>query len=441
MIINLNKILGTFLTFIFISLSFIFFQLGYYELKYKKSVNLIIIDDIKKNELKENKIDDKLVEELFSIEEDIEPSIPIEKKITIIVKQNDTFVKLIKPYITNNQTKQKIISLISNEFNLRKLNVGQKIFLYISNINNNNEISKIVIPLNFNTDLIVEKNYDTNYFSINKVNLPLTTYLEAQKYTILTSLFQDGQTAKVPLEILVKIIKLYSFDIDFQRDIRKGNQLEILYRVFYNEKRNAIAYREIEYANLILEKNDLEYFLFKTSEGFSDYFNKEGKNVRKTLMKTPLDGARISSSFGMRKHPILGYNKKHQGVDFSAPKGTPVYAAGNGIIEYVGRNGGYGKYIRIRHNSSYKTAYAHLNNFNKGISNNSRVNQGQTIGYVGSSGNSTGSHLHYEIIYQGKHINPMKMKLPGKALKEKELMRFKESSNIIYSNFLFYLFE
>ena len=159
-------------------------------------------------------------------------------------------------------------------------------------------------------------------------------------------------------------------------------------------------------------------------------------------MKTPLDGARISSSYGMRKHPILGYNKKHLGVDFSAPKGTPVYSAGNGVIEFAGRNGGYGNYIRIRHNSSYKTAYAHLNKFNKGISKGVRVNQGQTIAYVGSSGRSTGPHLHYEIIYENKHINPMKIKLPsGKSLKEQELKTFKESSKIIYSNFLFHLFE
>ena len=159
-------------------------------------------------------------------------------------------------------------------------------------------------------------------------------------------------------------------------------------------------------------------------------------------MKTPLDGARVSSNYGMRKHPILGYNKIHQGVDFAAPKGTPVFAAGNGIIEFTGRNGGYGKYIRIRHNSSYKTAYGHLNTYNKGISKGVRVNQGQIIGFVGSSGRSSGPHLHYEVIYQNTPINPMTMKLPsGKVLKTKELKKFKNSIKIIYSDFLFHLFE
>ena len=182
--------------------------------------------------------------------------------------------------------------------------------------------------------------------------------------------------------------------------------------------------------------------MFITDEGYIDYFNVEGKNVKKALMKTPIDGAKLSSTYGLRKHPILGYNKLHKGVDFAAPKGTPVYAAGNGVIEFAAENGSYGKYIRIRHNSFYKTSYAHLNNFKKGIYKGVRVNQEDTIGYVGSTGRSTGSHLHYEIIYQGKQINPMKIKLPsGKILKGDELKRFKKESKKIYSDFLFSLYE
>ena len=246
----------------------------------------------------------------------------------------------------------------------------------------------------------------------------------------------------MPLTILSEIIRLYSFDIDFQRDIHKDDELELMYNIFYNENRRTVSYGEVEYINLIQGKNNLEYFLFETSDGNLDYFNRSGKNVRKTLMKTPLDGAKLSSNYGMRKHPILGYNKMHKGVDFAAPKGTPIYAAGNGTIDYIGRKGAYGKYIRIRHNNAYKTAYAHLNSFSKGMSKGTRVKQGQIIGYVGSTGRSTGPHLHYEVIYEGKQINPMKMKLPsGKVLKGTELENFLNSSNIIYSNFLFNLFE
>ena len=199
---------------------------------------------------------------------------------------------------------------------------------------------------------------------------------------------------------------------------------------------------DIEYAKIIIKNNTLEYFKFLTDEGFIDYFNRQGKNVKKSILKTPIDGARISSSFGMRKHPISGFNKMHKGVDFAAPIGTPVYAGGNGVIEMVGVNGGYGKYIRIRHNNEYKTAYAHLNSYRKGISKGVRVNQGEVIGYVGSTGRSTGPHLHYEIIYQNKKVNPLKLKLPsGKILKGDELARFEKNYKMILANHLNNLFE
>jgi Membrane proteins related to metalloendopeptidases len=208
------------------------------------------------------------------------------------------------------------------------------------------------------------------------------------------------------------------------------------------DENNIIDYLDINYAIISIAGKELEYFKFITSDGYVDYFNREGKNVKKSLLKTPLDGARLSSNFGMRKHPISGYNKMHKGVDFAAPKGTPIYAGGNGIIEYIGNNGGYGKYIRIRHNNEYKTAYAHLSNYKKGMSRGVRVNQGDVIGFVGSTGNSTGPHLHYEIIYQDKHINPLKLKLPsGKVLQGEELERFKIEYKKIYANHLNLLFE
>ena len=262
------------------------------------------------------------------------------------------------------------------------------------------------------------------------------------KFTISSSLYQDGVKKGLPLSILADAIRLYSFDIDFQRDIQKNTQFEISYEILINEERNEITYGQINFINLIIQNRELEYYIFKSDDGLYDYFNKKGKNVKKSLLKTPLDGARLSSSFGIRKHPISGYNKLHKGVDFAAPKGTPVYAGGNGVVEYAGNNGGYGKYIRIRHNNEYKTAYAHLSGFKKGISKGKRVNQGDTIGYVGSTGKSTGPHLHYEIMFQNKQINPMKMKLPsGKTLKGEELKKFTKKANEIYAKHLFALYE
>ena len=450
MILNLSMILRNLLFLILIFFSLVFFLSGYNKLKNIEIVDNIYDDKKEKDNLEEKVIDYKnnnLSSNQFFVNQK-DSSLPkiekdeILKEITLIVKENDTFSYLIDPYIPNNKTKQKIIKLINKEFKLNKLNIGQRIFLYISDKNNKKEILKIAIPLNFNTNLVFEKNNENNTYSANKVTIPITIELVSQKYSISNSIYKDGNIAKIPLVILSEIIRLYSFDVDFQRDIKKGNELEIMYQIMHNNIRKTISYGNIEYVNLILKKSNIEYFLYKSSDESYDYFNAEGKNARKTLMKTPLDGAKISSNFGMRKHPILGYNKKHQGVDFAAPHGTPIYAAGNGTIEYAGNNGGYGRYIRIRHNSSYKTAYAHLSKFNKGITKGARVKQGQTIGYVGSTGRSTGAHLHYEVIFQKKLINPMTMKMPsGKILKLKELENFKVKSKKIYSDFLFNLYE
>ena len=355
----------------------------------------------------------------------------------IIVKKNDTFSKIIDPYFDNNSIKNLIINSLKNEFDLRNLNIGQYIYLYE---NNKNKITKIVIPINFETEIILK--IESDNIILSKVQVKTSREMVSKEFIIDSSLYSDGIKAGIPLPILIQTIKLYSFDIDFQRDIKKNTQLKLTFEKFYNLKREQIKYGDIEYVNLIIENKELEYFLFETDEGFDDYFNSEGKNVKKSLLKTPIDGARLSSNFGMRKHPILGYNKLHKGVDFAAKSGTPVYAGGNGIIEFMGNNGGYGNYIRIRHNNNYKTAYAHLSNFKKGIYKGIRVNQGDVIGFVGSTGNSTGPHLHYEIIYQDKQINPMTLKLPsGKILQEDELIRFIKISKNIYANYLFNLHE
>tara|TARA_B100000029_G_scaffold92224_1_gene82155 strand:- start:702 stop:2030 length:1329 start_codon:yes stop_codon:yes gene_type:complete len=355
----------------------------------------------------------------------------------IIVKKNDTFSKILDTFVRDTKLKNKVIESLIKKYDLKTLKIGQKIFFYQ---NNNNTLEKIVIPINFMTDLQIIVN--DNQVDISEIDIEILKEIVANKFFIQTSLYEDGIKAKLPLAVLTDAIKLLSFDVDFQRDIQKNNIFEISYEILSNKNRNDLAYGKIQYVKLSLQKNNLEYFFFKTKDGFLNYFNRDGKNAQKSLMKTPIDGARLSSSFGMRKHPISGYNKLHKGLDFAAPKGTPIFAAGNGVVEYVGRNGGYGKYIRIRHNGSYKTAYAHLNSYKKGLYKGLRVNQGDVIGYVGSTGVSTGPHLHYEVIYQGKQINPKKMNLPSrKILDGEELKNFKVEVNRIYSDYLFHLYE
>ena len=361
---------------------------------------------------------------------------PKNKEKIIIVKKGQTFLTILDSFNFENKKKFEIINAINAIYDLRELKVNQKIIFLI---NNKEKVKKIIIELNYNTNLEIDLISD---IKIEKKELEKISEIESKEYLITNSLYADGINNNIPNQILIKLIQLFSFDLDFQRDIQKDTKVSLSYEVISVKNKSEYSFGNIEYANIKIKKNTLEYFKFLTDDGFIDYFNRQGKNVKKSILKTPLDGARISSSFGMRKHPISGFNKMHKGVDFAAPIGTPVYAGGNGVIEMIGINGGYGKYIRIRHNNEYKTAYAHLSSYRKGLSKGVRVNQGEVIGFVGSTGRSTGPHLHYEIIYQNKQINPLKLKLPsGKILKGDELARFEKNYKMILANHLNNLFE
>ena len=402
------------------------------------SEKYIFEEEIIKKEIVEDKkeiIQEKKEEEATpNIKKNIDKEQFVEKKIEIL--QGDTFVSILENLNFKQKKIYEIISKIEESYDLKKIKTGEIISVFENNFA---EIKKIEFFKNNETIISVNLDKEIN---LNIIELTKNSFIESKEYTISESLFSDGIKNDVSSDILVKIIRLFSFDLDFQRDIRVDTVVSISYEFDEIVETGRLEYNDIKYASIIIDGKQLEYFKFITDDGYVDYFNREGKNVKKSILKTPLDGARISSNFGMRKHPISGFNKMHKGVDFAAPTGTPIYAGGNGIVEYVGRNGGYGKYIRIRHNNGYKTAYAHLSNYKKGISKGVRVNQGEVIGYVGSTGNSTGPHLHYEIIYQNKHINPLKLKLPsGKILKGKELEKFKEEYKIIYADHLSMLYE
>ena len=402
------------------------------------SEKYFIEEEIIKKEIVEDKkeiIQEKKEEVITpNIKKNIDKEQFVEKKIEIL--QGDTFVSILENLNFKQKKIYEIISKIEDSFDLKKIKTGEVIRVLENNFG---EIKKIEFFKNNETIISINLDKEIN---LNIIELTKNSFIESKEYTITESLFSDGIKNGVSSDILVKIISLFSFDLDFQRDIRVDTVVSISYEFDEIVETGRLEYKDIKYASIIIDGKQLEYFKFITDDGYVDYFNKEGKNVKKSILKTPLDGARISSNFGMRKHPISGFNKMHKGVDFAAPTGTPIYAGGNGIVEYVGRNGGYGKYIRIRHNNGYKTAYAHLSNYKKGISKGVRVNQGEVIGYVGSTGNSTGPHLHYEIIYQNKHINPLKLKLPsGKILEGKELEKFKEEYKIIYADHLSMLYE
>jgi murein DD-endopeptidase MepM/ murein hydrolase activator NlpD len=237
-----------------------------------------------------------------------------------------------------------------------------------------------------------------------------------------------GVESGIPAGVMVNFIRLFSFDIDFQRDIQTGDKFDVLFNQFIDYDGSVVSSGDILYASLTTGKRSLTLYRYEFSDGRANYFNDKGRSNRKALLRTPIDGARISSGFGRRKHPILGYSKMHAGVDFAAPSGTPIRAAGDGVIRRAGWNGGYGRYVRIRHNSIYQTAYAHMRRIAKGIKAGVRVQQGQIIGYVGSSGRSTGPHLHYEILKQGRQVNPRKVKFQSaEVLAGDDLAKFKKS--------------
>lgn len=274
--------------------------------------------------------------------------------------------------------------------------------------------------------LIVNRGND-GIFKVNAEAKAVHKEIKAFRGKIDSSLYVDAKEAGVPDAIILELIKMYSWGVDFQREIQGGDEFDVMYEQYVTDDGRIVPNRgEIVYARLGLSERMLPLYRFEDARGDVEYFDPTGASAKKPLMKTPIDGARIASKFGMRRHPVLGYNKMHKGIDFAAPRGTPIYAAGDGVVEKAGRFSSYGNYVRIRHRAGLQTAYAHLNAFKGGVKAGSRVKQGQVIGYVGTTGRSTGPHLHYEILMAGKQVNPASVKLAGgRTLAGKELKAFK----------------
>jgi len=228
------------------------------------------------------------------------------------------------------------------------------------------------------------------------------------------------------------MVGLYSYEVDFQRDIQPGDSFEVMYQELKNDAGERVRFGDILYASMTLSGHEVRLYSYVDGNGDTDFYNQKGESYRRALMRTPINGARLSSGYGKRKHPILGYTKMHKGIDFAAPRGTPIFAAGNGTIDKIGRNGGYGNYIRIRHNDSYETAYGHMKGFGQGLEQGLRFKPGDVIGYVGTTGRSTGPHLHYEILKNNAQVNPIRVKMPsGKTLEGKELKTFLADADIL----------
>ncbi len=345
------------------------------------------------------------------------------------IKQGDTLASVLNELSINKQDIQKI-SEIFKKNNYKNFNQNQIVKLTLENNGNDKEVLNILIPVSKSRKIEIYREFENDTFAKREIVTNLKKKIVLKEGIIKSSLYKSATNENISPNIIIEFARLYGFQIDFQRDIRKNDSFQIVYETFIDENGEIFENGNIIYANLILrgQYNQLYYFKKKNYNG---HYDENGKSVKKALMKTPINGARLSSSFGMRKHPILGYNKMHRGTDFAAPEGTPIMASGDGVITKAGWCGGGGNCVKIKHNKTYQTVYAHMKNFSNISIPGNRVKQGQVIGYVGSTGLSTGPHLHYEVIENGKKINSQLLKLPpGKSLegtnrKQFEIVRIK----------------
>lgn len=350
----------------------------------------------------------------------------------ITVRSGDTFMKLMVDASVPRTDAHNAIMAMRKVYNPRDLRPGQTLTTRFEVADEADRDHRFVgLSFKLTADRTIQVNRtEAGIFEASVIERELDHRVANLGGSIDASLYTAARRAGLPSTVIVDIIRLFSWDVDFQRDIRPGDSFNVLVERAHLKNGDVARWGDVLYADMTVRGKTQRYFRFesKNRKGRTrvGYFDEKGYSARKPLLKTPVDGARLSSGYGRRRHPILGYTKMHRGVDFAAPSGTPVYAAGNGTISSVGRNGGYGRYVKIRHNGRYSTAYGHLRRYARGMKRGKRVRQGQVIGYVGSSGRSTGPHLHYEVLVGGRQVNPLRLRLPsGRRLKGQELASFR----------------
>ena len=354
-------------------------------------------------------------------------------------KSGDTHQSIVDSLKIDKEEKINILNTILREKKLKILNINQKFIFKLDNLSDK-KIIEFKIETGKKNEILFTKSYDNNKFNSEIITKNFKKSIVYKETIIEDSLYKSAINLNISPNIILEFARLYGFQIDFQRDIWKKDSFQIIYEEFTNENGKVVDTGEIIFANLNLQDKDYQLYKYQYEKNKIDYFDENGKSIKKTLMKTPINGARLSSSYGKRKHPILGYTKMHTGTDFAAPHGTPIMASGDGKITKAGWCGGGGNCVKIKHNRKYQTVYAHMSKFGRGIKRGAKVKQGQIIGYVGSTGLSTGPHLHYEVIENGKKINSQKLKLPsGKILKGKERKDFEVSKikiDVLKSNLI-----
>jgi len=349
-----------------------------------------------------------------------DPSSRDSERQIVRVKRGDTLTTLLVHWGATPIEAQDVAGALRPIWNPRELRIGQEVTLQFGEVG----LESIEIAANLDHAVRAQRNAE-GHFSPTSLPRNLARVPRLSVGIIKTSLYEAAVVAGVPQPVLQEMTRAFSYDVDFQREVQPGDTFEVVFENIVDQRGEVIANGSVIYASMTLSGHTLRVYRFEPEGGFADFFNPAGQSVKKALLRTPIDGARLTSGFGQRMHPILGYTRMHRGVDFGAVQGTPIMAAGDGVVEQAGPDRGYGNFVLLRHNGTYETAYAHMSRFGSGIRPGARVHQGQVIGYVGMTGLATGPHLHYEVRIAGTQVNPLSVKMaPGRNLAGNELRAY-----------------
>jgi len=335
-------------------------------------------------------------------------------KVELKVRNGDSIQRILYDQKISPADVNNVLNALRREYNIGALRNDQKVYLIVKREKNGNFVSRLTVNIDNITSVHVFLNKD-NVYETRRVTKILTKKNHLVETTIDRGIYRTAKQSGIENSIVAQFARLYGFEVDFQRDLKKNDKIKIFYERYLDDDGVSQRTGNIIYSEITNVERNIILYRYEYPNGSIAYFTPEGKSIEKSLMRTPINGAKLSSRYGFRIHPILGYNQMHQGTDFAAPIGTPVMASGAGTVEYSGWKGGYGKFISVRHSAVYQTNYAHLQDYAKGIRRGAKVQQGQVIGYLGSTGSSTGPHLHYEVIVNGKKENSQTLKLPSAA--------------------------
>ena len=335
-------------------------------------------------------------------------------KVEIKARNGDSIQRILYDQKISPTEVNNVLNALRREYNVGTLRNDQKVYLVVKREKNGNFVSRLTVNIDNITTVHVFLNKD-NVYETKRVTKILTKKNHLVETTIDRGIYRTAKQSGIENSIVAQFARLYGFEVDFQRDLKKNDKIKIFYERYLDDDGVSQRTGNIIYSEITNVEKNIILYRYEYPNGSIAYFTPEGKSIEKSLMRTPINGAKLSSRYGFRIHPIIGYNQMHQGTDFAAPTGTPIMASGSGTIEYSGWKGGYGKFISIRHSPVYQTNYAHLQDYAKGIRRGIKVQQGQVIGYLGSTGSSTGPHLHYEVVVNGRKENSQTLKLPSAA--------------------------